>query len=294
MDKPRTLLITSTGLVGGNIKRVLVAKGQDLVETYYPAVDKPQGLPVDITLETSVRGLFESAMPSVVILNAALTNVEFCQENRDIAWQINVTGPQNVASLCREYRAKLVFFSSDYVFDGESGPYSETDAPHPISVYGETKLAAESFIRDTVDDHLIIRTTIVYGYEAMAKNFCYRLINTLKAGQQIKVPNDQIGSPTYAYNLAEAVVDLIEQNKKGLYNVVGKDVVDRYEFSRRVCAVFGLDEKLLVPVATKDLSQKAPRPLKAGLRIDKVLRDSSVAIMGIDDSLRAFKKELYG
>jgi dTDP-4-dehydrorhamnose reductase len=294
MDKSRTLLITSTGLVGGNIKRVLDAKGRDVVETYYPSVDKPQGLPVDISSENSVRGLFESVKPSVVILTAALTNVEFCQENRDIARAINVTGPQNVANLCKTFSAKLVFFSSDYVFDGQAGPYSETDAPHPISVYGETKLAAERSIQDTLNDHLIIRTTIVYGYEVMGKNFCYRLINTLKAGQPIKVPSDQIGSPTYAYNLAEVVVDLIEKNGKGLYNVVGKDMVDRYEFSRRVCAVFGLDEKLLVPVTTRELDQKAPRPLKAGLRIDKVSRDSAVAIMGLDDSLRAFKKELYG
>ncbi|MCX5658009.1 MAG: NAD(P)-dependent oxidoreductase [Candidatus Omnitrophica bacterium] len=294
MAKPKMLLITSTGLVGGNIRRVLDAQGCDVVQTYYPSVDKPQGLPVDISSKLSVQELFEKVSPSIVILNAALTNVEFCQENRDIAWKINVTGTQNVASACKDCKSKLVFFSSDYVFDGQAGPYLETDAPHPINVYGETKLAAELFIQDALDDYLVIRTTIVYGYEALAKNFCYRLINTLKAGQQIKVPNDQRGSPTYAYNLAEVVVNLIEKNNKGLYNVVGKEVVDRYEFARRVCAVFGLDEKLLVPVATRELNQKAPRPLKAGLRIDKVSRDSSVAIMGIDDSLRAFKKELYG
>jgi dTDP-4-dehydrorhamnose reductase len=188
----------------------------------------------------------------------------------------------------------MVFFSSDYVFDGVNGPYSEDDATHPISVYGETKLAAESFIRKILDDFLIIRTTIVYGCEELGKNFCYRLINTLKSGQRIRVPTDQIGTPTYAHNLSEVVIDLIENNRSGIYNVVGCDVADRYEFAKRVCAVFGLNEKLLIPVTTSELNQKAPRPLKAGLRIDKVRKDSSIKIMGIDESLRAFKKELYG
>jgi dTDP-4-dehydrorhamnose reductase len=294
MDKrPHTLLITSTGLVGGTILSVLREQGSGAAQTYYPAADTPQGLPVDISDSDSVDALFGSVSPAVVILCAALTNVEFCQNNRDAAWKINVTGPQNVARACKKCGAKLVFFSSDYVFDGAAGPYSETDAPHPISVYGESKLAAESFVRG-LDDHLIIRTTVVYGQEALGKNFCYRLINTLKAGQQIRVPKDQIGSPTYARNLAEITLDLVKKGRKGIYNVAGNDLADRFEFSRRVCAVFGLDEKLLVPVTTAELGQKAPRPLKAGLKTDKVSRDSAVAVMGIDESLLAFKKELYG
>jgi len=288
------LLITSCGLVGATFVRVLAEQGCRCAESYYPGVDEPRGRAVDIASEESVTDLFAQTQPRTVILSAALTNVEFCQENRDIAWKINVNGARNVARACKAERARLVFFSSDYVFDGAAGPYSETDAPHPISVYGETKLAAESFIRETLEDHLIVRTTIVYGYEALGKNFCYRLINTLKAGQRIKVPADQSGSPTYARNLVEIVVDLLNKGRTGVYNVVGKDLVDRYEFSKRVCRVFGLDESLLDPVTTRELAQKAPRPLKAGLRMDKVMRESSVAVMGVDDGLASFKKELYG
>ncbi|MDD4941480.1 MAG: NAD(P)-dependent oxidoreductase [Candidatus Omnitrophica bacterium] len=294
MDKQSIALITSTGQVGGNIKRALKARGRAVVDTYYPAVDRPLGLPVDISSESSVRGLFETVKPSIVILTAALTNVEFCEENRDAAWAANVTGPENVAHLCKIFRAKLVFFSSEYVFDGQAGPYSETDTPHPISVYGETKLAAERAVQSIVDDHLIIRTTIVYGYETMGKNFCYRLMNTLKAGDRIKVPFDQIGSPTYAFNLAEVVADLVLRDKRGIYNVVGTERVDRYGFARRVCATFGLDDRLLVPVTTRELNQKAARPLQGGLLIDKVFQDSSIPLMGIDEGLSAFKKELDG
>jgi len=288
------LLITSCGLVGATFVRVLAEQGCPCAESYYPGVDEPRGMAVDIASEESVTDLFAQTQPRTVVLSAALTNVEFCQENRDIAWKINVNGARNVARACKVHRAKLVFFSSDYVFDGAAGPYCETDAPHPISVYGETKLAAESFIRETLEDHLIVRTTIVYGYEVLGKNFCYRLINTLKAGQRIKVPADQSGSPTYARNLAEIVVDLLNKGRTGVYNVAGKDLVDRYDFSKRVCRVFGLDESLLDPVTTRELGQKAPRPLKAGLRMDKVMRESSVAVMGVDDGLASFKKELYG
>lgn len=292
-DRP-PLVITTTGLVGSNLARVFRAAGASPADTYYPAVDTPRGEPVDITSVQSVRALFEKTAPETVILNAALTNVEYCQENRDAAYEINVKGTRNVAEACREFKAKLVFFSSDYVFDGHAGPYSETDIPHPLSVYGETKLAGESLIKDMLADHLIIRTTVVYGYEQLGKNFCYRLINTLKEGRRISVPRDQAGTPTYAYNLARVVADLIDKKRTGIYNVVGKDLVDRYEFAKRVCDVFGLDASLLTAVTTEELRQKAPRPLKAGLRTDKVRRDSSIPIMGVDEGLKAFKREFDG
>ncbi|HOU36039.1 MAG TPA: NAD(P)-dependent oxidoreductase [Candidatus Omnitrophota bacterium] len=288
------LVITTTGLVGSTLARVLHASGARPEDTYYPAVDTPRGIPVDITSGQSVRSLFEKTRPKTVILSAALTNVEYCQENRDAAYEVNVKGARNVAEACLAFGAKLVFFSSDYVFDGHDGPYSETDVPHPLSVYGETKLAGESLIRDMLADYLIIRTTVVYGYEQMGKNFCYRLINTLKERRRINVPRDQVGTPTYAYNLAQIVADLIDKKRTGIYNVVGRDLVDRYEFSKRVCEVFGLDASLLNAVTTEELRQKAPRPLRAGLRTDKVRRDSSISVMGVDEGLKAFKRELDG
>jgi len=291
---PRTILITSTGLVGGNILRVCKNEGLDVVETYYPTIDLPVGYPVDITDNSSLEKVFTKSDPEIIILNAALTNVEFCEEHQDVARKINVQGTANVIKFCKKVGAKLVFFSSDYVFDGENGPYSEDDKTDPVCFYGQTKLEAETLIRQELRNFLIIRTTVVYGFEKLGKNFCYRLINTLKQGKTIKVPEDQIGSPTYALNLVEVVVDLLKKDRNGLYNVVGRDLIDRYRFSLAVCSEFGLNKELVIPVKTQDLKQKAPRPLRAGLKIDKVLRETEVAILDVKESLAKFRKEING
>lgn len=292
MDKQTVLLITSTGLVGGNLLKVLKNKNFKIIESFYPAVETGNGFGVDITDKDALKKVFENNKPDIVILNAALTHVDLCQENNELARSINIEGTRNVALNCKQFNAKMIFFSSDYVFDGKNGPYSEEDQTNPISYYGVTKLEGENLIKQLVADYLIIRTTVVFGFEKLAKNFCYRLINTLKEGQKINVPSDQIGNPTYAYNLAEIVVELIEKKQKGVFNVVGNDLMDRYEFALAVCQGFGLDRTLINPIITAELKQKALRPLKAGLKTDKVKKIVSTEVLGVTESLKLFRKEI--
>ncbi|MDD5347925.1 MAG: SDR family oxidoreductase, partial [Candidatus Omnitrophica bacterium] len=203
MSSPaRSLVITTTGLVGGNLYAVLSRREPSMARTFYPAVEKEPGFAVDIADPASLEPLFKQVSPKTVFLSAALTNVDYCESHPEESSRINVQGTKNVVDACARQRAKLVFFSSDYVFDGTDGPYSETDCPGPICEYGRQKLAAETAVASTLEDYLIIRTTVVFGCEKARKNFCYRLVSTLGEGKEIRVPSDQVGTPTYAGNLA--------------------------------------------------------------------------------------------
>ncbi|MFZ5801457.1 MAG: dTDP-4-dehydrorhamnose reductase [Candidatus Omnitrophota bacterium] len=294
MVKPKTLFLTSGGLVGSNLLAEFKRQGFAVVST---AADTPEDEPaeflVDVTDKGGLAAVFSAAKPQQVILAAAFTNVDLCESEKEKAYRINVEGCRNVAELCQRNSAKMVFFSSEYVFDGKNGPYSEEDIPHPINVYGQTKLEAEKIVAG-LPEHLIIRTTVIYGKERMGKNFAFRLVNSLRQGILVKVPNDQISSPTYAPDLARAVGELVKKEKLGIYNVVGSEVISRYDFALRVAEVFGLNKDLLIPVTTAEFKPAAARPLKAGLKIDKVERDTGLKIPSIENSLKRFKAELNG
>jgi dTDP-4-dehydrorhamnose reductase len=209
--------------------------------------------------------------PSVVFLSAALTAVDYCEDHPDEAQRINVEGPRGVAAAAAEVGAKLVFYSTEYVFDGTAGPYGEDDPIAPQGAYARSKARGEQAIRDTVDNHLIIRTTVVFGWDRASKNFAMQVWQRLSAGEAMRVPADQIGNPTLVDFLAEASVRLAQDDVRGeTVNVVGRDRVPRTEFAVRLARRLGLDSKLIQPVTTAELKQIAPRPLDAGLKTDKL------------------------
>jgi dTDP-4-dehydrorhamnose reductase len=245
----------------------------------------PGLLPVDIRSRAAVGALVERLRPQVVLLPAALTHVDRCETHPEESIAVNVAPARCLA----ETGLRLVFFSSDYVFAGDAGPYRETDVAAPANVYGRHKLLAEEALPT---DALIARTTVVYGVEAQQKNFVYRLLSTLGAGNTLDVPIDQIGSPTYAPNLADAAVHLIDAGARGIYHIAGPDRVDRYEFARAAARVFGLDEGLLRPVETRDLGQPARRPLDAGLVSDKAQALLPFPLIGYEEGLRRMRETL--
>jgi len=288
MDK--ILLITATGLTGQNISNIFKNKDQ-IVGTYY-RIKESDYMHIDISDEKVSEDVFDNVNPDIVVLSAALTNVDYCQSHPKEAFEINVKGVENITKLCKTYGSKLVFFSSDYIFDGEYGPYSEEDNTNPINVYGETKLEGENMIINELQDYLVLRTTVVYGKEIQGKNFVIRLINDLEKGREVKIPNDQIGTPTYAFNLAELTKELISQKAKGVFNAAGSELIDRYNFALKVCEVFDLDKELIIPVSTKQSSQTAKRPLRAGLKTEKLKQVVATNIMGVVEGLEKLKYEL--
>lgn len=285
------LIIGASGLIGGNLLRAIQNTQEQVVGTCF-SDHQPGLLPLNILDRRRVIALLDRVMPDVVYLPAANPNVEWCEENPEDAHEINVGATLDVADAAISRGIKVVFFSSEYVFDGKNGPYSEGDAPCPVSVYGSHKLLVEDYLLGISLQSLIIRTTVVYGLENKQKNFVYRLIHLLRSEKTIKVPADQISSPTYAKNAAELTVGLVGKQQSGIFNVAGRDVMSRYEFALKVAEAFNLNSHLIIPVITGQLSQKARRPLCAGLTISKAAEAAGIPVMGVEEGLVSFRNDI--
>ena len=289
----RALVIGASGQVGGALMRALEARGHLAAGTY--GEHAAEGLTrLDLTDRASVERAVASVRPDWVLCPAGLTHVDRCEERPDEARAINRDGALHAARAARDAGAGFVLYSTEYVFDGEGGPYAEDDPVHPLSEYGHSKLEGERLVLAEVPRSIVVRTTVVYGPDRQEKNFVYQLIRNCKSGQPMRVPRDQISSPTYNADLAQATVELCERDAPGVYHLAGDGILDRYAFARLACQVFGLDPSQLTPVATSTLGQKAARPLKAGLRIDKAQALLSTPLRSPEAGLRAMKAAIEG
>jgi dTDP-4-dehydrorhamnose reductase len=265
------VIVGASGLVGSHLLRSGLRSGAGVGGTSRHA--GAGLLSLDVTDTATLGALLRAQRPRVVFLGAAFANVDGCERDPAGSAAVNVDAARHVARLCAELDALMVFYSTDYIFDGRSGPYGEEDAPSPVSVYGSQKAAAERFVRDILPaSHLILRTTVVYGTEPAGKNFLARLLQNLRTRTDIRVPVDQIGSPTFVNDLADASWELVGAGARGTFNVAGPDRMDRHAFALLAARVFGLDPTPIIGVSTADLSQLAARPLDAGLRVEKVER----------------------
>ncbi len=248
---------------------------------------------LDITSRSDVKNLVVYFRPDVIINTAAYTNVDGCETNRELAWRVNVEGVRNLVNSARRVDAKLIHISTDYIFDGKNGPYTEDAIPNPINYYGRTKLASENEIKIGGIRFAILRTNVLYGVGKNVKsNFALWLYQKLSNRESIKVVTDQIGNPTYVDDLAFAILKIVEFDKEGIYNVGGKDFVDRYTFAVKLAEIFGFDRELITPVKTSELNQIAPRPLKSGLITLKAESELGLKPYGVEDGIREFKAKL--
>jgi dTDP-4-dehydrorhamnose reductase len=227
---------------------------------------RPGLIAVDLRDRAALRSLLADLAPGAVVHCAARPGVDWCEENPDEARALNAAPAIDLAEACAESGARLVFLSTDYVFDGAAGPYGESAAPCPINVYGRLKLEAEEGIRARLPGgHLIVRTTNVYGYDVESKNFLMALLPQLARGERVKVAADQWGTPTLVADLCRVTRELLESGATGTVHVTGPDYVNRVQWARAFAEAFGFDPALLVGAATEELGQAARRPLRAGL-----------------------------
>jgi dTDP-4-dehydrorhamnose reductase len=249
---------------------------------------------MDITDGDAVSRVLREHRPNVVIHTAAMTNVDGCETHRDEAWSINVNGTEYVARTCAEIGARLVHLSTEYVYDGKAGPYRETDPVNPLGWYAKTKWESEERVRAGLDNAVIGRTTIIVGQAKHVRpNFVLWLVNQLRSGQPAKIVVDQIGSPTLAENLAEMVLVLALSDVHGVYHTAGDTVIGRYDYARLIADVFDLDTERLVPITTAELNQPAPRPLMAGLLMDKFKADfPQVHVLSAREGVEAIKAQI--
>lgn len=287
----RALVIGASGQVGGALVNALTARGHAVTSTY-ASVPVGGATPLDLRDHPALQRLIDNIAPDWIFCPGGVTHVDWCEDHPEEAFQINVAGPLVAARAGAALGAGFVYYSSEYVFDGERGPYGEDDAPRPRSVYGKIKLQGEQAVLAEIPRALVIRTTVVYGPERQQKNFIYQLLRRCRAGEAMPVPMDQRSSPTYNPDLAAASVELAERGLRGLFHVAGAEVLDRYSFARLACHVFGVDASRVEPVTTASLKQRAPRPLRGGLRIDQVRSVLSTALRLPEAGLRAMREVL--
>ena len=275
-EKKRVMIIGGAGLLGRSIAQVL----RD--ETEWEVVLATRSYLVDALgyerWDSNSRSEWKRIVfnnrwkPDVIVNTAALTNVDRCESDREEAWKTNVGLVEIITEMCRKIDARLIQISSDYVFDGEAGPYTENDRPCPINYYGKTKLAAENVCLRSGVDCTIVRTMWLYGIAGEGKmTFTDWVAESLKNGETISVVSDEIGNPTFVDDVSYGVLKIIERGVRGVVNIAGPERMSRLEWAKTICQVYGLDPgDHLREITTEQLERKAERPLNSGLVTTKV------------------------
>jgi dTDP-4-dehydrorhamnose reductase len=248
---------------------------------------------LDVSDKTRVRKLIDELEPDVIVNTAAMTNVDKCETERELAWRSNVVSVENLIHSAKLVGARLIHLSTDYIFDGKSGPYDEFDRPNPISYYGRTKLAGENILRTSEIPYTIVRTMVLYGMGFGVKlNFALWVVKSLSEGSHIRVVDDQVGNPTLVDDLAYALSKIIELGRTGVYHIAGPDIVSRFDFAKSLASAFDYDTKLISPVKTSEMKQAAPRPLQSGFITLKAETDLGIKMSGVKQGLSIFKNQI--
>lgn len=281
MTKKKVLVTGSNGLLGQKIIYSLIerkdidllasSKGLNrlIIKSGYRYVD------LDITKNDEVKEVFENENPDAVINCAAMTNVDYCEENQDSCWEINVKAVENLAKSCEVSKSHLLHLSTDFVFDGKSGPYTENDKPNPLHFYAKSKLKSEEIVKKIMTNWTIARTIIIYGItDNMSRsNIVLWAKKEIENGNTINVVNDQLRSPTLAEDLAKGCISIIDKSAFGLYHLSGPKTYSILDLVHKVADFYNLDKSLILPVTSASLNQSATRPLSTGFDITKAKKD---------------------
>ena len=270
----RFLIIGASGLVGGNALRYLKEQPDTEVLGTHFSFATPETYFFDtLNLDNPANYPIADFKPTHILHAGALTHVDYCEEHPEESYRQTVQSTINVLQLTKAFSAKVIYVSTDYVFDGKSGPYDEEAVPNPINIYGKHKLEAEQLIQKDSSEHLILRITNVYGDEIRGKNFVSRLLDFAKNAEEIelKLPYDQYATPVNAWDIAKAFFRLCIYGKSGLYHISSTDYLNRVQLTQKIIKHFKNCRITVKPFSTSSLLQKAPRPLQGGLKCSKFL-----------------------
>jgi dTDP-4-dehydrorhamnose reductase len=249
-------------------------------------------LKLDITNASEVSSLFNKLKPYAVIHAASETNVDRCESEKAHAWEVNVEGTQNIVSTSNKVGAKLIYISTDYVFDGLKGNYTEQDKPNPINYYGITKLEGEKRVIENCKNYTILRTSVLYGWHPWKQNFVTWVISQLKQNKEITVVEDHFNSPTLADNLAEMIMEAVQKDFYGLYHASGSERISRYDFALQIAKTFNLGAGLIKPAKMNQLTTWiARRPRDSSLNTEKIQKQLKTKPLNITQGLKKMKEE---
>jgi dTDP-4-dehydrorhamnose reductase len=275
--KKKILITGSNGLLGQKLVDLLISKPD--ITTIATAHGKNR-LPyttgyeyheMDITNPSEVDRVVALTQPDVIIHTAAMTNLDQCEMEKDACWKLNVTAVEHLIATCRKYDVFLEHVSTDFIFDGTSGPYREEDEANPVSFYGWSKYAAEKAVISSGINYAISRTVLVYGiaHDMSRSNIILWVKKSLEEGKAIKVVTDQFRTPTLAEDLAMGCFLIADQKAEGIFNISGKDFLTPYEMAMMAADYFKLDKSLISPTDASAFSQPARRPPRTGFDLTK-------------------------
>lgn len=241
---------------------------------------------MDITDESSVAAVFNKHKPDFVVHSAAISKPDECEQEQQKAYTINVKGTVNLLHAAEHYKSFFIFLSTDFVFDGEKGMYREDDATGSVNYYGTTKVLAEEKVKSYAFNWSVVRTVLVYGATYSGRdNIVTSVAKALQKGEQLKIYDDQVRTPTYVADLANALVSIIEKKAKGVFHISGEDVRTPYQIAIEVADFLHLDKSLITKVTRETFSQAALRPLKTGFNISKAKKELSYQPISFQEGL---------
>lgn len=296
----KILITGSNGLLGQKLVKLILDKGTDeLIATARGANRLPysEGYAfdqLDITDRQEVLSIITKHRPDVVIHTAAMTNVDQCETEKEGCWNQNVDAVEYLIEACKATNSFLLHLSTDFIFDGENGPYDEEAQANPISYYGESKLAAEELLLSSNIKFAIARTVLVYGiaHDMSRSNIVLWVKKSLEDGKQIKVVDDQLRSPTLAEDLAMGCYLIAEERAEGIFNISGKDLLTPFEMALKTAKFFDLDTATMERADASTFTQTAKRPPKTGLLINKAINQLGYAPHSFEEGIAVLVQQL--
>lgn len=290
----RIIITGAGGLLGSSLASFATDRHE--VYSLYNQHAPPAGKPIkfDLASNSQFDDIANRIKPETIIHAAAMTEVDRCETEKEMAIELNFKATQRIAHTARRLGAHLIFVSTDYVFDGNVGHYREGSLRKPINHYGYTKLLAERSVAKVSTLYSIARASVIYGAHAASGkvNFALWLLESLKAGKPVNVLRDQYVCPTLNSNLAEMLLELAEKRIEGAFHLSGATRVSRYEFAEEICKTFEYDASLLHPISIVDMKWTARRPRDTSLNTDKAKKVLYNKPLNLIDSLARFKAEL--
>ncbi|MCJ7631545.1 dTDP-4-dehydrorhamnose reductase [Candidatus Bathyarchaeota archaeon] len=287
----KILITGASGLLGEKVANLAPQHG---LEVYGSYKDNPTSLENSINLDLAdkdaIISVSKKVKPDVIMNCAALTDVDLCEQDKDLAMEVNAEVPLYLAEASNTVGAHLVHVSTDYVFDGKKGMYSEDDEPNPINLYGSSKLLGEKNVASTARSWCVARTSVVFGWGREKRpNYATWIIRGLREQKRLNVVTDQFASPTLNTNLAAMLLEVTEQKLQGLIHLAGGNRIDRFTMATKIADVFNLDKTFLTPVGSGSINWLARRPKDSSLNVSKATEELETKPLGLDKALIEMK-----
>lgn len=297
-EKKKVFITGGTGLLG----HYLLSSAPEAYEisyTYFPEHKKDfidykcDKYYVDVCDENSVLAAVEKINPDYIIHTASIASVDYIEKNKEEAERTNIGGMKNIIKACKKSGARLIYLSSNAIFDGKNPPYKEEDKPNPLNYYGQLKVNNESMLKQSGLNYSIVRSILMYGWnlDIERKNPVTWIIDLLKENKSVNIVDDIFCNPLYVKDCADVIWRIVELNKEGIFHVAGEDEVSRYEFACIAAEVFGLNKDFISPVKNSFFKGIAPRPANTTYSIEKIKKELNIFPLGIRKGLEMMRDE---